>query len=203
MFIGHVSHGDERHRRHIRGKKRAALADKLEKRSAIVIKLEMLAKKDEEVLLAGNLNETLDILHKISMVLFSEKQIKCLATIYYYALLLPGNANVGSLLVAEFISSKHDVTTITHFLNKNNNKKNNMLHCSSVSVAAGMYEAFVKLFGNEHEINDFNNLVQIIKILLPKTQTVARTHIYHKYKLKCFHSTGNRRLVIRHLKQLK
>lgn len=44
----HVSHGKERHRRDIRGKDRAVLADELEKRSAIVVKLKMLVKADEK-----------------------------------------------------------------------------------------------------------------------------------------------------------
>jgi len=63
---GQVSHGKERYR-NIRGKERAALADELEK-SAIVVKLKMLAKTDDEILRAGNLNKTptSDILHKIS-----------------------------------------------------------------------------------------------------------------------------------------
>lgn len=39
------------------------------------------------------------------------------ATIYYYALIMPGNKkNVGPLPIAEFISAKHDVTAIQHFL---------------------------------------------------------------------------------------
>ncbi|KYQ48095.1 hypothetical protein ALC60_12874 [Trachymyrmex zeteki] len=155
---GHISHEKEQHRRHIRGKVRAALTNELQKRSAIVVKLQMLSNADEEILQAGNLNKTvsLDILHKISkfaliplsIILFSEKQIRCLAsdklrhlhldatgsiiahpkllstasTIYYYALVLPGNIDVGPLSVAEFISSKHDITAIKHFLDVFNDK---------------------------------------------------------------------------------
>ena len=64
---GHVCHEKERHRRNICGKTRVALADELEKRSAIVVELKMLAKADKEIQ-AGNLNKTpsLDILQKIS-----------------------------------------------------------------------------------------------------------------------------------------
>ncbi|KYM99388.1 hypothetical protein ALC62_09890 [Cyphomyrmex costatus] len=284
----HISHEKERHRHHIRGKVRAALTDELEKRSAIVVKLKMLANADEEVLRAGNLNKTpsLDILQKISIILFSEKQIRCLAsdklrhlhldstgsiiaqpeqlstasTIYYYA---PGNIDVGPLPVAEFISSKHDVTAIKHFLDVFNDKLRkittkkikkvetdfslaliqsvcralnvmtlssyiqymyekyenktlmqgnvtinhvcsshfiktvtqkikkcypdgkkqklmrsiaasllaNIMHCNCVSAAAGVYDVFVKLFGNEYEDNDFNHLVKSIKIITEDVST--------------------------------
>jgi len=84
----------------------------------------------------------------LSVILFSEKQIKCLAsdklrylhldatgsiiaqpnllstatTIYYCALLLPGNIDVGPLPIAEFISSKHDITAIKHFLDVFNDR---------------------------------------------------------------------------------
>jgi len=42
-----------------------------------------------------------------------------------------------------------------------------MLHCNYVLAAVGVYYVFVKLFGNECEVNDFNHLVQqSIKIII-------------------------------------
>jgi len=64
----HVHHAKERHRRHIRGKERAAIASELEKHSPIALKLKMLTASDKEILKAGNLNSApiSDILNKIS-----------------------------------------------------------------------------------------------------------------------------------------
>jgi len=193
----HIHHAKERHRRHIRGKERAAIASELEKHSSIALKLKMLTASDKEVLKAENLNSapSLDILNKISsenrskydldkdfvtfmlklydqqqiqiqgkeingyiqefallplsIILFTEKQLRYLVsdkmrhvhldatgsiiaqpkelnsatTIYYYALIVPGNIkNVGPLPIAEFILAKHDVTAIQHFLNVFNDK---------------------------------------------------------------------------------
>jgi len=51
------------------------------------------------------------------------KELNSATTIYYYALIVPGNIkNVGPLPIAEFISAKHDVTAIQHFLNVFNDK---------------------------------------------------------------------------------
>lgn len=65
----YVHHAEERHRRHIRGKERAAITSELEKHSPIAIKLKMLNASDKEkILKAGNLNSapSLDLLRKIS-----------------------------------------------------------------------------------------------------------------------------------------
>jgi len=91
----------------------------------------------------------------LSIILFTEKQLRYLAsdkmrhvyldatgsiiaqpkelnsatTIYYYARIVPGNIkNVGLLPIAEFISAKHDVTTIQHFLNVFNDKLKQYWH---------------------------------------------------------------------------
>lgn len=64
----HVHHDKERHRRHIRGKERAAISSELEKYSPIAVKLKMLTASNKEILEAGNLNSapSLDLLRKIS-----------------------------------------------------------------------------------------------------------------------------------------
>lgn len=40
-----------------------------------------------------------------------------------------------------------------------------MLHCNSVSAAAGVYGVFVKLFGNEFQVDDFSHLLESVKLI--------------------------------------
>lgn len=50
-------------------------------------------------------------------IIAQPKELNSATTIYYYALIMPGNKeNVGPLPIAELISAKHDVTAIQHFL---------------------------------------------------------------------------------------
>ncbi|KYQ58961.1 hypothetical protein ALC60_02029 [Trachymyrmex zeteki] len=207
---------------------------------------------------------------KNDLILFSEKQIRCLAsdklrhlhldatgsiiaqpkllstanTIYYYALMLPGNID-GPLPVAEFISSKHDIAAIKHFLDVFNDKLKkittkiikkvetdfnlaliqkcypdgkkqacmrsvavsllvNMLHCCSfcftASAAAEVYSVFVKLFGKECQVENFDYLIQSVKIITEDASSISE--IYTPPQIETS-SIENHLHIIMHLKKSK